>query len=101
MLFRLFSLCDFYAIWAQKQFLASKSGQNRPKRENPALFLHFAKMASKTPKKALARATFLAHARFERFGAKRAEKCDLGRESAQKRPFAHFLGKIAKSALLE
>ena len=54
-------------------------------------------MTSKTPKKALARATFLAHARFERFGAKRAEKCVLGRKSAQKRTFPHFLGQNRKN----
>ena len=55
-------------------------------------------MTSKTPKKALARATFLAHARFERFGAKRVEKCVLGRKSAQKRTFSHFWANIAKIA---
>ena len=54
----------FFAFWAQKQFLASKSCQNRPKRWNSALLRLFAKMASKMPKKALSRATFLAHARF-------------------------------------
>ena len=58
-------------------------------------------MASKTPKKALARATFLAHARFERFGANSAKKCVLGRKSAQNAHFRTFWPKIAKIALLE
>ena len=64
MLFHLLRFLRFFAFWAQKQFLASKSGQNRPKRQKSAIVRLFAKMASKTPKKALARATFLAHASF-------------------------------------
>ena len=54
-------------------------------------------MASKTRKKVLSRATFLAHARFERFGAKSAKKCVLGRKSAQKRIFRIFGPQSQKS----
>ena len=80
-----FRLSPFFALLrflGAKAVLASKCGRNRPKRIESALLRLFAKMASEIPKKALARATSLTHARFHRFGAKRAEKCVLGRKSA-------------------
>ena len=55
-------------------------------------------MTSKTPKKALARATFLAHARFERSGAK---SVFWGGKVRQNSCFRSFRAKIAKMAPLE
>ena len=48
--FRLSLIFAFSVFWTQNQFLASKSGQNRPQRLKSAILRLFARMASKTPK---------------------------------------------------
>ena len=90
------NFCDLSLFGRKSCFWRPKVG-NRPKRSKSALSRLFAKMAFKIPKKALARATFLAHARFLRFGAQKAKKCVLGRKSAPKRQFSHFWAQNRKN----
>ena len=101
MLFRVLLISALFHFLGAKSVFGIQKWSKTLKMPKIRHFALFAKIASKVPKKVLSRATFLAHARFERFGAKRAKKCVLGRKSTQKRTFRTFWAKIAKIALLE
>ena len=64
MLFRLSLIFALFHFLGAKTVFGLQKWSKPPKTLKFRHFAPFAEMASKTPKKALARATFLAHARF-------------------------------------
>ena len=88
MLFCLSPVFALFRFLGAKAVLCVQKWRIHPKSEWSALFRLFAKMAPKIAKKALSRATFLAHARFSRFGAKMRKSAFWGEKVLRNAIFA-------------